>query len=877
MGAISCSLRLPAAVLAVACLTWRPAKAALNVDQVLEEAILGLRERVFVAHALVSQASSSRCDSVTEGPHCSRQAALAAGTSEGGSASSDASALRAQSSALVDGFFSSRLLSSPDGGEMLDAYVIGEGLKAARRETRPEDQGSVSSGSRERRKAFRGSHGRSALLSFKGLEPWLNSFPFDFAGARRFGGGIPFKVEWQGPWHLVENPLLDSYVQKKGHFVAQLQGTVGRISFGRAVHLQTVDLARPMRSDCLAESITPASSSRSSFPRRPPSPLVIKGRREGREVFNELIPNWELRSFVNGVAFFALTDTQPIDEVVFLLAECTLVAAIQISFGSGLEQDASGGAAETQAASAVEPPMLLAMREGWHAYGWEEVELRLPSSVGDAPVWSLNEVVQNRLELRKGVFDVPLKSPADADEPGLSDAAVAEQLEKQEEEQLMSGQPASKTQKNPSATAKQGGVHLSETGPETISMPQGLEEVLDAQPQLQEPLDSAIGWQRNASVLLSLTQDLLYSTSDAVAQSMTIAGAEAWGAFAAVDVPRGAIKGEAESVHVAQEPDTAQSMRSDSFKLAGDVDAELLRGLTRRALNADLAKLARALVEAAEGNNKALVTAISAGEAVDTIWRGLSLDSLDSLLFRWESWRHYEDQEQLEMEERQDLGAGSGTEALPPNGLDVGLDLSENQLESLQRLEEPLMAAAAVEEEPLPELKDLMSKLQQRQSALEQGLADQPQAAGALQDAQSLEDAESHEAVKQLAAQVPGAALTERLVSLVQSAEEIIRLRVKKRRPHFQVTTQLPASAFGGGDEKYEVTIQAVDQEGSVSKEVHISIRDSSGRQVTPMQTLPMASAEQLLQAFGASETVSAQLASAGDATTSEESPKGEA
>ena len=45
---------------------------ALNVEQILEEAVLSLRERVYIADGLVYKASTAACDSVADGPHCTQ-------------------------------------------------------------------------------------------------------------------------------------------------------------------------------------------------------------------------------------------------------------------------------------------------------------------------------------------------------------------------------------------------------------------------------------------------------------------------------------------------------------------------------------------------------------------------------------------------------------------------------------------------------------------------------------------------------------------------------------------------------------------------------------------------------------------------------------
>lgn len=353
-------------------LLWHT-QGALNVEQVLEEAVLRLRDRVYIADSLVHKASSAACDSVMDGPFCGEQSV--------------------SESAVTDGIFSTRLLSSSNGGEMIDEYFLGASLKAAR-------TGAKTAPSRT---------GRSALLSFRGLSPFQVHFPRHFAGAK---WRVPFQVRWEGPWELVENPSFENDVVKKGRFVAKLQGSVGRIRFGRPVSLQAVDLCR-----------TEVPS------QKPPTPLLLKGRKAGAEVFNEVVPNWDLRTFVNGVAFFALTSTDVVDELVFMMAECILLGAIQLSFSSNLDKSDHLQADPQQR----EVPLYLTMRDGWHAAGWEEIEFRIPSAVNDMPLWNLNEVAAHRLSIRPGVLDLPPASSLDAPVPGLGDFAISQQVEEEEE------------------------------------------------------------------------------------------------------------------------------------------------------------------------------------------------------------------------------------------------------------------------------------------------------------------------------------------------------------------------------------------------------------------------------------------------------------
>ena len=104
-------------------------------------------------------------------------------------------------------------------------------------------------------------------------------------------------------------------------------------------------------------------------------PLVVKGRLKGVEVFQEVVPKWDLHTFVNGVAFFALTSTDVVDELVF--QECILVGAIQLTFGFDLDAVFNDQLPDSQS----EMPLYVTFREGWHAYGWDEIEFRIPADV----------------------------------------------------------------------------------------------------------------------------------------------------------------------------------------------------------------------------------------------------------------------------------------------------------------------------------------------------------------------------------------------------------------------------------------------------------------------------------------------------------------
>ncbi|CAE7507053.1 dupd1 [Symbiodinium sp. CCMP2592] len=431
----------------------RPTHQALNIDQVLEDAVLRLRNRVYIADTLVHKASAARCDSAVDGPHCRGP--------RGGLAADSVDAASDRSALVTDGIFSARLLGTADGGEMLDEYFLGASLKAASKNRHSE---AASTESQRPKQASAGKPGgRSALLTFRGLRPWQAGLPQDFAGTRRLGGGVPFQVKWEGPWSLVENDEFENDAVKRHRFVARLVAGVGRIRFGRPVGLQSVDLRRPR-------------SCRVPFG----MPLVVKGRLKGVEVFQEVVPSWDLHTFVNGVAFFALTSTDVVDELVF--QECILVGAIQLTFGFDLDAVFNDQLPDSQS----EMPLYVTLREGWHAYGWDEIEFRIPADVETAPVWHLNDVASHRLSLRPGVFEHPQASSRDAPLPGLMDPQNSAELDAEEEALL------SELELQAEAGAGDVSTPRASEGPEPIRMPADLEEVLDTAILPQEFVELAI-------------------------------------------------------------------------------------------------------------------------------------------------------------------------------------------------------------------------------------------------------------------------------------------------------------------------------------------------------------------------------------------------
>lgn len=651
-------------------------RGALNLNHAVEDAVLNLRDRIYVADGLVTSLQPGTCDSGIDGPHCghagvplSPQAARTSAAwwalranvlGQATPTKAVAHAAVPPSALLADGVLSSRLFGTPNGEELLDEMLLsmaspapvvlpppptpsgstGRDSPAARRHDEGSGGaaggGSAASGTSEnranvgeaspsvpwrraRRKGREGGRARSALLSFRGLEPWRTTLPQHFAGTYYMGGGFPFSVSWDGPWVLAENPLEDNTVIKKGRPVAQLLGAVGAIRFGRNVHLQAIDIARPPHSECLdgprVSTRSDASSSHvadtvEDIALRPTPPFVVRGLRDGREVFAEVVPAWELGNFVNGVAFTALTAVEPINEVVFLVAECMMIGAIQATISDDLDSIEDSPFAGSKAFGSgdvkrrMPEALLLTMREGWRAYGWEEVEFRTLGTVTDAPLWSLNEVVRERLTLRHGVFDEPLRLPG----------------EEELDPDTMDEQP-------------QG------VGPEPLGMPPGLEEAVETGPlDMFDFIDTAMTRQRNASVLSQLGSALLLDTANAVA---IVANVAMDLAAATPDQRRGETSVRGNLASVAEQgggngPPSAEGHERHPLTLPATLpEAPMLRGLRRSSVNAELSRLLHALAEAAEGGSSAVVGAISAGEAFDTVWRRLSLDALDTLLVRW--------------------------------------------------------------------------------------------------------------------------------------------------------------------------------------------------------------------------------------------------
>jgi len=112
-------------------------------------------------------------------------------------------------------------------------------------------------------------------------------------------------------------------------------------------------------------------------------------------------------------------------------------------------------------------------------------------------------------------------------------------------------------------------------------MPSDLEEILDTGTPLQDIVDVALAYQRNASVLVALVSEQL------------------------------------------------------------ELNPELLLGLNRGLVNEDLLRLLEVMLEALEGRRTASV-AQTPSELTDFLWRQSNLDTLDTLFLRYHSWRYHE-------------------------------------------------------------------------------------------------------------------------------------------------------------------------------------------------------------------------------------------
>ncbi|CAE8669668.1 unnamed protein product, partial [Polarella glacialis] len=651
----------------------------------------------------------------------------------------------------------------------------------------------------------RGGRARSALLTFRGLEPWRDSLPLDFAGTRRFGGGIPFRVRWEGPWQLVESPVVDNHVVRPGRFAVELRGSVGRLRFGRPVHVQSVDVSRPARVDCLARGLPSwkaAGSETSSQPKqpaeppeRPPPPLVIRGRKGGKVVFNEAIPSWEMLAFVNGVAFNAFTSTEMVDELVFLLGECALVGSVQVSFGDDEDEQEPAVKQQTQPRHHTKPkkqPLILAMRYGWKGYGWEEVEFRMPSSIANAPVWNLNEISQQRLTLKPGIFDAVPRNPGDAPLPGLRDPMDSEVKPTQE---LLNSTRQELVAREPPLA----GLDLSEDQEhQTLSQAGTADRI--------EPVEAALSWQRNSSLFADLALDLLQGTAAAAATHV-------YGGGDVNSVP----------------------------------DAELLRGLDRHAVNSDLVRLLSSLTDAAEGGNPVVVAATSAGEVFDMTWQSLSLDALEALLLRWASWQHHEQADHLEQMLQQELRAEQ-----EPVRRQAAQEqqLTPQEAEQLIQHQE-LLGAAQDTLQPSP---DMQGKQQ---------FADGDAGPGAVSAAgeQSQDNVEN---LKAWAALVPGATLTERLFDGIVGIADTIALRVQAKNQKIVLATagipNMLTSAIG----KFEVRLDASGKDG-----LQVILKDENGHEVSSslqMGQLEMANLLQALDPKDFQDAVFSELAGGGGA-----------
>ena len=294
---------------------------------------------------------------------------------------------------LADGVFSARLIGSPGDGELLDESIPRPAIphgqsEELRAEPLPsEPRRTPGPGARPARGAW------SALPTFRRMETWRPGVPHGYAGASGTAAGrLPFAVRGSGPGSLEPGPLLDDAIVRRGRLVAELQGPLGGDRFGRPVPAQTVDAPLPLGRGCAGAAGGGVQAARELF-----MPLVVRGRLKDDEAFTEVIPPWELGTFVNGVAFAALMATESVDSLTFFAAGRMLLAAGQVAFGSddgggGPRRGAAAGSGPAATSSSAPNLRLLSMHEGWKAYGWESVDFRQRRAVGAAPGWSLNEV-----------------------------------------------------------------------------------------------------------------------------------------------------------------------------------------------------------------------------------------------------------------------------------------------------------------------------------------------------------------------------------------------------------------------------------------------------------------------------------------------------
>lgn len=459
-----------AAALAAAGLV-RQASGALNLSpEPVERDVLQMRGGIFIADGLVEAAASRQCSSTTDGPHCAELSG------------SEAEAVTGAS--LVDGMLSTSLFGGAGSGdsETLDEiFFRGSMLADAVDSASPVGQGKGMQEAEQEKPTMRSRRrrlgcGRSVLLTLRELEPWRRtSPPPTFARSRL--RGFPFAVHWEGPWELATTTVEDNAVSRRGRFVAQLRGAYGSLRFGRPVHVQGIDVARPAFADCLNPvASAPDLRSRGPLPEQPPPPMVVRGRRAGMDIFSELVAPWEMPTHVNVVEFSALTSMETVDEVIFLAAECIEVAAIQATFGCE---------PEGEQARSHGHGYLLTLRDGWKAYGWEEIDfhpiaLKLDGngggSTGAAPAWSLDDVIRLRMKARRGTFEEPRQA----------------------------------------ALQEDSGSFARSVGPERFVFPEGLEEVVDLTPRPTAAASMASTAERNVTLLRDLVH-VLHAEGTAVA------------------------------------------------------------------------------------------------------------------------------------------------------------------------------------------------------------------------------------------------------------------------------------------------------------------------------------------------------------------------
>ena len=124
---------------------------------------------------------------------------------------------------------------------MLDEYFLGASLKEVEAQRTQRSKPQVKAPSRVDRGSLEAGPfciavlSRNATLSFQ-------TFSAQLRRCSALGAGDSLPSALGRSWELVPNPSFENDQVKRGRFVAQLKGPVGKIRFGRPVSLQSVDL-----------------------------------------------------------------------------------------------------------------------------------------------------------------------------------------------------------------------------------------------------------------------------------------------------------------------------------------------------------------------------------------------------------------------------------------------------------------------------------------------------------------------------------------------------------------------------------------------------------------------------------------------------------